>query len=99
MRPMNSVELKRSRQQDAKEAAEDFSLLGLIADIRAAVGDNGKRMQPELVEHLRQMAVDAAMFRYLQSIDSKEAQAFFWNHSSRKERAKAIAAAMKGAEE
>lgn len=41
---------------------------------------------------------EAAMFRYLQSIDSKEAQAFFWNHSSRKERAKAIAAAMKGAE-
>ena len=36
---------------------------------------------------------DAERFVFLQNIDPKEAQAFFWNISSRRERAKAIDAA------
>lgn len=35
-------------------------------------------------------ARDAARFRYLQRIDAKVAQSFFWHFKSRKERAKAI---------
>lgn len=35
-------------------------------------------------------ALDAARFRYLQRIDAKIAQSFFWHFKSRKERAKAI---------
>lgn len=40
---------------------------------------------------------DAARFHYLQNIDKKEAQAFFWHFESRKQRAKAIDAAMEAA--
>jgi len=38
---------------------------------------------------------NAARFAYLQSISPVEAQAFFWNYSSRKQRAAAIDAAIK----
>ena len=38
---------------------------------------------------------DAARFRYLQNIPVLYAQAFFWNHSSRKQRAATIDAAMR----
>lgn len=35
-------------------SADEYSLLGLLADIRAAAGDReGRLMQPELVEHIR----------------------------------------------
>lgn len=38
-------------------SVESTALLGLLADIRAAVGDpNGKLMQDELVEHCRKLA-------------------------------------------
>lgn len=33
---------------------------------------------------------DAARFQHLQNLPVEQAQAFFWNHSSRKERSKAI---------
>lgn len=44
-------------------SVESTALLGLLADIRAAVGDpNGKLMQDELVERCRRMSavIDAA---------------------------------------
>ena len=38
------------------DSVESTALLGLVADIRAAVGDpTGKLMQDELVEHCRSM--------------------------------------------
>lgn len=40
---------------------------------------------------------DAERFRYLQNLDAKDAQAFFWNYQSRKQRAAAIDAALRGA--
>lgn len=39
-----------------KLAAEHAAALGLVADIRNALGDNGKRMQPELLVHCTQLA-------------------------------------------
>lgn len=39
---------------------------------------------------------DATIYRYLQSIPVVEAQAFFWNHKSRKQREQAIVDAMQG---
>ena len=47
----------------SEKGTESIALLGLLADIRAAVGDpTGKLMQDELVEHCRHMSVviDAA---------------------------------------
>ena len=45
--------------------ANEASALRLVADIRAAVGDDGKRMQPELIEYLRRMSADAALYQRL----------------------------------
>ena len=44
-------------------SADEYSLLGLLADIRAAAGDpQGRLMQPELVEHIRAMKARADEF-------------------------------------
>ena len=55
-------ELEKTRSEYAKlemqlaETVEfQWSMLGLLADIREACGDNGKRMQPELVEYIREL--------------------------------------------
>ena len=39
---------------------QNASLLSLLADIRAACGDNGKRMQDELVAYIGELEQDAA---------------------------------------
>lgn len=53
----------------ALEAAREDACVALVADIRFACGDNGKRMQPELVEFIRGLAADAGRYRWLR--DSK----------------------------
>lgn len=52
-------------QQNTDEAGDgSTALLGLLADIRAAVGDpTGKLMQDELVEHCRKMRDDNELLR------------------------------------
>lgn len=40
----------------ALEAARKDACVALVADIRFACGDNGRRMQPELVDYIREMA-------------------------------------------
>lgn len=49
----------------ALEAAREDACVALVADIRFACGDNGKRSQPELVEYIRGLARDAARYRWL----------------------------------
>lgn len=39
------------------------SCLGLVADLRAALGDDGRRMQPELIEYAKQLSMDAERYR------------------------------------
>jgi hypothetical protein len=54
--------MKDSPDQQGAVAITD--LLGLIADIRAAVGDpTGKLMQDELVEHCRKLRADNDLLR------------------------------------
>lgn len=48
----------------ALEAAREDGCVALVADIRFACGDNGKRMQPELVEFIRELAQDAERADY-----------------------------------
>ena len=43
---------------------------------------------------IKELEKDAARFQYLQNIPVKDAQAFFWNYASRKQRAAAIDSAM-----
>ena len=49
----------------ALEAAREDACVALVADIRFACGDNGNRMQPELVEFIRELAADAERYRWL----------------------------------
>ena len=50
----------KSQQDSNAVSVESTALLGLVADIRAAVGDpTGNLMQDELVEHCRKLAHSA----------------------------------------
>lgn len=55
----------RMRREAAAEPTESTRLLSLLADIRAAAGDNGERMQGELVALIRDLARDAGRYRWL----------------------------------
>jgi len=48
-------ECKDFKVELAETVGDLMSILGLLADIREACGDNGKRMQPELVEYIRDL--------------------------------------------
>lgn len=56
---------------DALDADQEHACVKLVADIRFACGDNGKRMQPELVEFIRELAADAERYRWLRDIPSQ----------------------------
>jgi len=49
-----------------RDAAE-FTAFGLVADLRAALGDDGARMQDELIVWARALAADAARYHWLRS--------------------------------
>lgn len=57
-----------SQAAAALEAAQESACVALVADIRFACGDNGKRMQPELVEFIRGLAEDARRLDALESL-------------------------------
>jgi hypothetical protein len=71
------IELLRDRARDhggdklleeaaaALEAAREDACVSLVADIRFACGDNGKRMQAELVEFIRELAEDAGRLDWM----------------------------------
>ena len=63
----------------ALEAAREDACVSLVADIRFACGDNGKRMQPELVEFIRGLAEDAARYRWLQDHRQTRRQGDYMN--------------------
>lgn len=54
------AELETERDQHQHTAT---SLLSLLADIRKACGDNGKRMQPELVEFIGELTTERDQLR------------------------------------
>lgn len=56
--------LARAIEQAVLQAYES-QLLRLLVDIRFAAGDDGKRMQPELVEHIAALRKDADRYRHL----------------------------------
>lgn len=60
LRSGNFGKLKQELHLDAADEidrlnAENWSALRLVADLRMAIGDNGTRMQDDLIEHLRQL--------------------------------------------
>ena len=65
--PVQAAEIHNrfARLVTALEAAREDACVALVADIRFACGDNGKRMQPELVEFIRGLAEDAERLDWL----------------------------------
>ena len=66
----------------ALEAAREDACVSLVADIRFACGDNGTRMQPELVEFIRELAKDAERYRWLrdsQKVAGSGPEIRLWN--------------------
>lgn len=61
------TDLELARLKASEQAAENASLLRLLADIRFALGDNGRRMQPELVEWCKELRADAERYRWLRA--------------------------------
>ncbi len=47
------------------EAAQEGACIKLLTDIRWACGDEGKRMQPELVEFIRALREDAERWQFV----------------------------------
>lgn len=43
--------------------SEEINALRLVADLRFALGDNGKRMQPELIEYAKGIVSELATLR------------------------------------
>lgn len=62
-------------EQTATDPVASTALLGLLADIRAAVGDpNGRLMQEELVEHCRRVTNAANKAEALAEREHREAR-------------------------
>lgn len=60
-------ELDRLRAENARLLGDHEAALRLVADVRAAIGDDGKRMQPELIEYCKAMKRDAERYRWLRN--------------------------------
>lgn len=59
------IESLRQRAEAAEAMSSEPGLLRLLVDLRFALGDNGKRMQDELVEYARELAADARRLDWL----------------------------------
>ena len=50
-----AAEAESLKEKNAALAKDNTSMLGLLADLREALGDNGERMQPELVAYASEL--------------------------------------------
>jgi len=62
-------EVDRLREDLGRLSAAHAAALALVADVRFAVGDYGKRMQPDLLEYLRGLAADASRYCWIRDND------------------------------
>lgn len=60
-------ELERLRAENARLIGDHAAALRLVTDVRAAIGDDGERMQPELIEYCCAMKRDAERYRWLRN--------------------------------
>lgn len=67
-RAISDLAIKADREARGRQ---EVACLGLLADIRAAVGDpEGRLMQPELLERLRGLAADGARLDWLDGLNA-----------------------------
>ena len=60
-------ELDRLRAENARLLGDHEAALRLVTDVRAVIGDDGRRMQPELIEYCKAMKRDAERYRWLRN--------------------------------
>lgn len=67
--PCDSKTMRKAARWAEQAVLQSYEsqLLRLLVDIRFAAGDDGKRMQPELVEHIAALRKDAERYRFLRS--------------------------------
>ena len=92
-----SAELEKRLEERKAETARFTAFVndprsGAYPNERLAirVAEKNLALAVEAIAALKAAEADAGRFQYLQNLPAKEAQAFFWNWSSRKDRAKAI---------
>ncbi len=66
---------KPQDDQDRKDA--ELHELAVLADIRFAIGDNGKRMQGELVAYIAELFKNAERYRWLRTTPNNLNQAVY----------------------
>jgi hypothetical protein len=74
-------------------AAKDVEIAKLNDALSETIAYHKRMMEANEV-HLSACKADASRFNALQNMPAQQAQAFFWNYQSRKERARAIDIAM-----
>lgn len=60
-------ELNRLRAENARLIGDHAAALRLVTDVLAAIGDDGKLMQPELIEYCKAMKRDAERYRVIRN--------------------------------
>lgn len=66
VRAADEITQLRAKLDDAR--SDMVAALSLVADVRAAIGDDGKRMQSELIEYCKAMKRDAERYRWLRRV-------------------------------
>lgn len=65
-------ELDRLRAENARLTADHAAAIALVADVRAAIGDNGQRMQPALIEYVLCLRADAERYRVIRDWPNRD---------------------------
>jgi hypothetical protein len=63
------AEIDRLRAENARLTA---AAIALVADVRAAIGDNGQRMQPALIEYVLCLRADAERYRVIRDWPNRD---------------------------
>lgn len=71
-------ELERLRAENARLIGDHAAALRLVTDVRAAIGDDGKLMQPDLIEYCKAINRDAERYQWLRN------ESWSLTHGSRK---------------
>ena len=67
-RDNRSIKVVELESEVERLRADHAAALGLVADVRFALGDNGKRMQPELIEWCRWLRKDSGRYAWLRDV-------------------------------
>lgn len=92
----HQVELLLHELDAPRPQQDETGLLRLVCDIRFAVGDNGKRMQPELVEYMKALKTNSDRYEFMRDTDDAMWRPFGLRHGGDAAKADAAIDAARG---